>query len=311
MSTIDAFQSLIDTVQGALLLATPDGGTILSANQLAAILLATPHDDMVGKSFAGFLANPDDGPALLTLLAANSMVYNRKLALRTATGRKFEVQMSLREVRVDNMPTLVISFSDRTESMVMNQLLDAEHQLVEQSLTLYKAIQQEKKQGGGEDKLTGVVGMPQLLGQAHAETGRIRRYGGSVAALSLQLLNMPALVPEDDNGSARRHLLQLAGSLCVQSTRDSDLVARREDDSFVILLPNTSLDGAHDLARRLILTLRQLTFVYQGKEEQADSCAGISVVRDDENSPNPMLERLSGALSLARIGGAGHIHRQG
>ena len=59
-------------------------------------------------------------------------------------------------------------------------------------------------------------------------------------------------------------------------------------------LPNTSLDGAHDLARRLILTLRQLTFVYQGKEEQADSCAGISVVRDDENSPNPMLERLSG-----------------
>jgi hypothetical protein len=42
MASFPVLQSLIDTVQGGLLLVEPDSGHILAANQLAAILLATP-----------------------------------------------------------------------------------------------------------------------------------------------------------------------------------------------------------------------------------------------------------------------------
>ncbi|WP_167467134.1 hypothetical protein [Aquitalea magnusonii] len=42
MASFPAFQSLIDTVQGGLLLVQPEDGHILGANQLAAIVLAPP-----------------------------------------------------------------------------------------------------------------------------------------------------------------------------------------------------------------------------------------------------------------------------
>jgi len=238
------------------------------------------------------------------------MIYNRRQQLKTATGRLFQVQLSLREVSIEGHATLVISFSDRTENQLMGQLLSYEHQLVERSLNLVKNMKHDQRPPTADDQLSGVLGMPQWLNDAHAETGRIRRYGGELSGMSLQLTNIPQLIPEQDNGSARRHLLQLTGSLCVQSTRDSDLVARQEDNSFVILLPQTGLDGAYELARRLLHALGQLTYLYQGQEQQAQACMGISTLRADENSPNAMLDRLRGALSLARIAGVNQIHRQ-
>ena len=310
MSNFPTFQSLIDTVQGALLLAQPATGRIISANQLAAILLATPHDDLLGRPFSHYLPQPDDEGELKSLLVQNSMIYNRRQQLKTATGRLFQVQLSLREVSIEGHATLVISFSDRTENQLMGQLLSYEHQLVERSLNLVKNMKHDQRPPTADDQLSGVLGMPQWLNDAHAETGRIRRYGGELSGMSLQLTNIPQLIPEQDNGSARRHLLQLTGSLCVQSTRDSDLVARQEDNSFVILLPQTGLDGAYELARRLLHALGQLTYLYQGQEQQAQACMGISTLRADENSPNAMLDRLRGALSLARIAGVNQIHRQ-
>ncbi|MBA4707214.1 GGDEF domain-containing protein [Aquitalea aquatica] len=310
MASFPSFQSLIDTVQGALLLAQPASGRIISANQLAAILLATPHDELLGRDFGQYLQHPADAAELKALLASNSMVYNRRLQLKTATGRHFEVQLSLREVMLDDSTTLVISFSDRTESQMMSQLLNFEHQLVERSLNLVKSMKHEQQTNHDDDQLTGVVGMPQLLSGAHAETGRIRRYGGDLSGMAVQLINIPQLIPQQDNGSARRHLLRLAGSLCVQSTRDSDQVARQEDDVFLVLMPNTSLEGAHELGRRLLHSLGQLTYIHQGQEEKAQACIGISALRLEENSPNAMLDRLQGALSLARIAGANQIHRQ-
>lgn len=309
MAILQAFQSLIDTVQGGLILALPADGQIVSANQLAAILLATPHGDLIGQSFSHFLPNPADHELLARELRHSSMIYNRALTLQANGGRHFEVQLSLREVELDGTRLLVYSFSDRTETKVMSQLLDFERSLVERSISLMKNLREEDKPAD-DDKLTGVAGMHCLLSAAHAETGRARRYGGAVSGLILSLMNMPERVPELDEGSVHRHLLRLAGSLCLQSTRDSDLVAKREDDAFIILLPSTGMSGANELARRLIKALRQLTFVYQGEERTAAACVGLSALRGSESTPKPMLDRLDEALHKAREGGPNFIVKQ-
>ncbi|MGR2660612.1 MULTISPECIES: sensor domain-containing diguanylate cyclase [Chromobacterium] len=306
MAILQAFQSLIDTVQGALIIALPADGQIVSANQLAAILLATPHSDLIGQPFSRFLPDPADAELLAGELRRTSMIYNRSLTLQASGGRCFEVQLSLREVELEGALMLIYSFSDRTETKVMSQLLDFERNLVERSISLMKSLRAEDKLTD-DDKLTGVAGMHRLLSAAHAETGRARRYGGAVSGLILSLMNVPEPMPELDEGSAHRHLLRLASSLCLQSTRDSDLVARREDDAFIILLPNTGVSGANELARRLIKSLRQLSFVYQGEERKAAACVGLSALRGSENTPKPMLERLNEALQKAREGGPNYI----
>ncbi|UTH72822.1 sensor domain-containing diguanylate cyclase [Chromobacterium sp. IIBBL 290-4] len=307
MEALQILQPLFDTVQGSLLLTEPESGRILSSNQLAGILLACPHNELLGRSIYEFLADKEDENNIRQELERNNMIYNRGMLLRTATGRSFDVQLSVRKVMLDGVETQVFSFMDRTEAKVMSQLLDFERQLVERSLNIVRSLKEDGDQQDNEDKLTGVIGMHRLMTMAHNETTRARRYGAQLSGLVLELVNVPEMVPKEDDGSAYNHLLRLASSLCLQSTRDSDVVARRAEGSFIVLLPNTDMTGANELGRRLIKALRQLTFIYQGAEHQAAACVGLSALRQGENSPTALLDRLDQALGKAREGGANYI----
>lgn len=309
MASVPAFQSLIDTVQGGLLLVGPDSGRILAANQLAAIVLATPHTQLLGQPLHHYL--PAGAAALPTLLAGHDMVYNRGMQLQAATGRLINVQCSLREVLIDDNPSLLLSFSDRTEHQLLSQLLGCEQQLLARSLKLLRQLQQQQLSGSdNDDPLTGVLGMPQLLAAAHTETGRIRRYGGALSGMAVQLLCLPPASKDPAQTAARHHLLQLAGSLCVQATRDSDLVARREEDVFLLLLPGTTLAGADELAVRLLQALSQPAAFANVLMTPLQLAIGISALRVDERAPNAMLSRLQGALDQARMAGGNRIYRQ-
>lgn len=308
MASFTVFQSLIDTVQGGLLLVWPDSGHILGANQLAAILLATPHAQLIGQPLHGFL--PAGETQIPALLAGHDMVYNRSMQLQTATGRLINVQFSLREVLLDGSRIMVVSFSDRTEQQLMSQLLDFEQQLLARSLKLVKQLHLQHIAGAEDDQLTGLISMPELLAAAHTETGRIRRYGGALSGMAVQMLSLPPAGADAEMAAARRHLLQLAASICVQSTRDSDLVARREEDVFLLLLPGTSLSGADELAPRLLLALSQPAGFAEVQTLPLRLCIGISALRDDEQAPNAMLTRLQGALDQARMAGSNRIFRQ-
>lgn len=308
MASFPAFQSLIDTVQGGLLLVQPEDGHILGANQLAAIVLATPHAELIGQALARFL--PDGDTRIPTLLAGHDMVYNHSVALKTGGGRLIAVQLSLREVLIDGSIIQVISFSDRSEQQLLRQLLDFEQQLLARSLELIRHLQPQQAAATADDLLIGIISMPQLLAAAHGETGRIRRYGGALSGIALQLLGLPAAGAGVEQAELRRQLLRLAGSLCIQASRDSDLVARQEEDVFLLLLPGTSLSGAGQLASRLLRALSQSAILSGAQARPAGACMGISALRADEQSPNAMLGRLQGALDQARMAGGNCIHRQ-
>ncbi|NWK78613.1 PAS domain-containing protein [Aquitalea sp. LB_tupeE] len=305
MASPFTLQTLIDTVQGGLLLVKPENGLIIAANQLAAILLATPHPKLPGSPFSQFLPQAEDSSALRNLLDQQGMIYNLPFRLISANGRALDVQLSLREVLLADQTSLVISFSDRSESQLMHQLIKLEHELLQRALNMLKSMNQGTSNQLEDDQLMGAVSIPQLLSNAHAETGRIRRYGGALASMLVQVVNLP---PPDDN-TTRRQLLRLAGSLCMQGTRDSDQVARQQEDKFLVLMPNTSLDGAQGVAQRLQQTLGQLVYRHQARECQAEVCIGLSALRVAETAPNAMLQRVDSALEQARQAGSNQISR--
>lgn len=305
MASPFTLQTLIDTVQGGLLLVQPDSGQIIAANQLAAILLAMPHPSLQGRPFSQFLPQAEDSSTLRHLLAQQGMIYNLPFRLISATGRPIEVQLSLREIQLAEQTCLVISFGDRSESHQMRQLIKLEHQLLQRALNMLKSMNQDTSIQLEDDQLMGVVSIQQLLGNAHSETGRIRRYGGALAGMLVQIINLP---PRDDD-AARRQLLRLAGSLCVQGTRDSDQVAHQREDAFLVLMPNTSLDGAQEVAQRLLQVLGQLVYRNQGQEFPVEVCIGLSALRTAESAPNAMFQRLEDALEQARQAGRNRISR--
>ncbi|MGL6072090.1 diguanylate cyclase domain-containing protein [Craterilacuibacter sp.] len=303
-----AFQSLIDTVQGALVLITQADGKIFAANQLAAILLGLPRSELVGQAFFQHLANPADEAGLMARLSSQGMLYNEELMLSASGGRQFSAHLSIREV--DFMrPILVISFVDRSESQMMGRLLESERLVCDRVLKLAKELKHEPRITDADDYLSGVLDMPALLSGLSHEVGRASRYGHPLSALLISIEGIPAREQELDADTAG-YIRRMTGSLCMQSARDCDLIARRTDGCLLLVLPHTQMQGATRAARRLIAGLSKQQFKIAGEDRPAAACVGLTSLRKGESSHKHLLARLDLALARSRAQGINTLARQ-
>jgi GGDEF domain-containing protein len=87
---------------------------------------------------------------------------------------------------------------------------------------------------------TGLLNRRNLLQELNAQVSRSRRYGNVLSVLHVSL--PPALAPE-----LRRSLAQALKS----TLRWVDIIGRWDDDSLLVILPETSREAAGVLARKL------------------------------------------------------------
>jgi diguanylate cyclase (GGDEF)-like protein len=100
------------------------------------------------------------------------------------------------------------------------------------------------------DALTGIANRRGLEEILDSEIERARRFGHQLGAVILDLDHFKQT--NDRYGhSAGDLLLREVGRLLAASARRGDTVARLGGEEFVVLLPETDLDGAHLLAERL------------------------------------------------------------
>lgn len=307
----EVLQPLIDTLPGGVLLINADDNRIIHANQLSSILLGVPYNELAGQPFFTFLAEDPDGRMLMQALEQRGMLYNHPCLLRSSSGRPFQASLLMRRLPQTDRPVLVVSFSDQSENKILGQLLDYERQLLNRTLKLVKTLREEIQQHELEDSVSGVMGIRSLMSNTQTEVGRAHRYGSPLAGLLLRLDESPHEAGQDaGNDSNLTHLHQLTSSLCIQASRESDLIAKREDGALVMILPNTTLDGSKLLALRLLRSLSQLTLVRNGKEEHHTASIGGSNLRQEERSPKAMLERMDLALQVAQARGGNQLIMQ-
>ncbi|WP_024301601.1 diguanylate cyclase domain-containing protein [Pseudogulbenkiania sp. MAI-1] len=307
----EVLQPLIDTLPGGVLLIDADTNRIVHANQLSSILLGVPYNELAGQPFFPFLADDPDGRTLMQALEQRGMLYNYPCVLRSSSGRPFQVSLLMRRLPQTDRPVLVVSFSDQSENKILGQLLDYERQLLNRTLKLVKTLREEIQQHELEDSVSGVMGIRSLMSNTQTEVGRAHRYGSPLAGLLLRLDEPPQTAGQDTSKDSNlTHLHQLTSSLCIQASRESDLIAKREDGALVMILPNTTLDGSKLLALRLLRSLSQLTLVRNGKEEHHTASIGGSSLRQEERSPKAMLERMDLALQVAQARGGNQLIMQ-
>jgi len=100
------------------------------------------------------------------------------------------------------------------------------------------------------DGLTGLLNRRSLDEVMASEINRHSRYGGVFSLIILDLDNLKAF--NDNYGHlAGDNLLRETGSLMRNSIRSADQAFRYGGDEFTILLPNTSIDAANQVAERI------------------------------------------------------------
>lgn len=106
------------------------------------------------------------------------------------------------------------------------------------------------------DEVTGVMTRRFFFQQAHRECARARRYGHPLSCLMVEVDHYRMLCARYSDATGETILRGIA-SVIGQWTRDSDIIARFAESKFVVLLPETDIDGATFAREKLLSALRE------------------------------------------------------
>ncbi|MBC7911220.1 MAG: diguanylate cyclase [Pyrinomonadaceae bacterium] len=155
------------------------------------------------------------------------------------------------------------------------------------------------------DALTGLLnryGLQRALAREHAEA---RRYERPLACLMIDLDDFKKI--NDTYGhSAGDTALQQVATILTEVVRRSDMVFRYGGEEFLVLLPETDLEGAASLAEKIRESASARHFGDGEHIFKLTLSAGAANLRDDE-SGNDMIARADLALYHAKERGRNRV----
>jgi diguanylate cyclase (GGDEF)-like protein len=164
------------------------------------------------------------------------------------------------------------------------------------------SLLQTVRENSLRDTLTGCMTRGHALDVLTAELKRARR---SRHAVSLILLDLDQFKSINDRyghlcGDA---VLAAVGARIRATLRFSDLKCRYGGEEFLVLLPETSIEGAQHVAESLRRDISELEIQWEGQAIRVTSSLGVAIAHPNELDPTPLIARADEALYRAKRDG--------
>lgn len=177
------------------------------------------------------------------------------------------------------------------------------------SLDTLGRIQAQLDRHAGVDPLTGIPSRNRFDEAAQGEWGRARRNGQPLSLLVCDIDNFRHLNERLGREAGDLCLRKLAGVLTGQLKRPSDLAARYDGKRFAILLPDTKLDGAVQVAEACRTALERLAMSHPLPERRivTMSIGVASTVPAEDGAFEAVLARAEEAVGAAKGRGRNRV----
>jgi diguanylate cyclase (GGDEF)-like protein len=162
---------------------------------------------------------------------------------------------------------------------------------------LYQKLEREAITDG----LTSVYNYRFLISSLEAETKRARRFHQSFSFVMLDVDNLKSYNDERGHLSGSQALKEIA-SLLEENCREIDLVFKYGGDEFGILLPQTAIEGATTVTKRVLRAVQQHRFNDE-KPGLLTCSAGISEFPRDGHTVSDLISAADKALYQAKRSG--------
>lgn len=164
-------------------------------------------------------------------------------------------------------------------------------------------LHQEREQQAVTDGLTGVANRRSFNETFAREFERAKRYG---EPLSLVVIDLDFLKKINDNYGHQTgdEAIKAIGRMLKQSSRTVDLPARYGGEEFCLLLPNTEIDMAEQLADRLRRLINDVELEGPGR---ISASIGVASYPLHAEEPDELFQRADEALYVAKQGGRNRV----
>lgn len=165
---------------------------------------------------------------------------------------------------------------------------------------------EELRRLASQDALTGVLARGALDERGHALASESRRLSQPLAVLLLDLDQFKAVndrLGHEAGDCMLRHLAARARLVL----RGEDLLCRMGGDEFVMVLPNTDIQGAHIVASRLRGSLAAVPLRFRGDELPIPLSIGVAASAGPDADLTALITRADQAMYVAKRAGGDRI----
>ncbi len=273
-------RSLIEVSLDPLVTISPDG-KIADVNEATIQATGVPRSLLIGSDFSNYFTEPEKARAGYQEVFAKGFVTDYPLSLRHVSGRVTEVLYNA-------------SIYRNAKGEVAGVFAAA------RDVTERRKLERELEHQAHIDLLTDLNNRRHFMELAEQERARARRHGETLSLLMMDLDNFKA-VNDKYGHEAGDAVLQKFGEICRHAFRGIDIVGRLGGEEFAALLPETSLDRAMEVAKRLRLGVESTALVLEdGSVVHFTVSIGVGSFGTEDDNLATVLKRADAALYRAK-----------
>jgi len=225
----DRLKKVLAALPVPYLLSSIDTGMLIEMNDHACQVLGIPQENVKKTHAKDVYATPEKRKGMLKKLKQSKLISNEELDLKRASGEVFTALISATPLRLLDENVFFVAFNDIAERKKMEQALE---------------------EAARTDYLTGTLNRRALSARAIDEKQRSKRNKKPISILMLDIDHFKKIndtFGHEVGDDALKELVLLIG----ETLRTSDALGRVGGEEFVLLLPETSFEGAKVLAERI------------------------------------------------------------
>lgn len=156
------------------------------------------------------------------------------------------------------------------------------------------------------DELTDIYNRRGLFELGRREVERARRYGRSLSAVMIDTDHFKT-INDTYSHAVGDHVLRVMADRWKSSIREVDILGRYGGDEFVVLLPETDLSSAVQVADRLRLAICGSEITTPLGDLSVTVSVGVAEINNEVNSFDALLEKADQAMFQAKSGGKNQV----
>lgn len=287
----ERLQAIIDLAHDAIIV-TDDDQRITLFNPAAEATFGYRSDEILGQSLDLLLPAP-------VRARHQALVRDFSTAQERRRGSESRRELVARRKDGSEFPAeIAISRADHPEGRLYTAVL--------RDISERKRTEEELRRLATTDPLTGVANRRHFLEVAAGELTRHRRYRRPAALLMLDI-DFFKVINDGLGHAAGDAVLVRFAEVCHEGLRQNDLIGRLGGEEFAILLPETDVNGALEVAERLRHSLAATPVSVGSGVARFTVSVGVAACHPDDDSIEATLVRADRALYAAKHGGRNRV----
>lgn len=156
------------------------------------------------------------------------------------------------------------------------------------------------------DPLTGVLNRRRFIELMEHEFARSRRYETPLSLLMLDLDYFKQINDTYGHQMGDKILVTFSNTV-TKNLRSIDFFARFGGEEFVVLLPQTGMEAAKQLAERICKVISQLQIPTEQGKISFSTSIGVTAIQETDTNPEEMIFRADRSLYTAKTNGRNQV----